>query len=90
MMKMPTEHQTDFNLDIHLIPFLQDNPFYAEVSRHIHKAPTLDIPTAAVAYDAKNDEIVMLWNPTFFASLSQREIRGVILHELSHIVFGHL
>jgi hypothetical protein len=28
---------TDFNIEKRLIVFLQENPFYAEVSRHIRK-----------------------------------------------------
>lgn len=82
--------ETEFNLDRHLISFLQDSPFFAELSRHIHKTPTRDLPTAAVAFDQKSDQITMLWNPDFFASLTDREVRGVITHEFYHLVFGHI
>ena len=87
---MFTQAETDFNLDRHLISFLQDSPFFAELSRHIQKTPTRDLPTAAVAYNEKSDEIVMYWNPEFFASLTAKEIRGVITHEYYHLVFGHV
>lgn len=82
--------QTEFNLDRHLVSFLQDSPFFAELSRHITKVPTEDMPTAAVAFDQKRDDLVLFWNPEFFASLSDREIRGVLTHEFYHLVFGHL
>jgi predicted metal-dependent peptidase len=82
--------ETDFNLDKHLIAFLQDSPFFAELSRHIHKVPTRSLPTAAVAFNEKTDEIVMYWNPDFFAKLSSWEIRGVLTHEFYHLVFGHI
>ena len=82
--------QTDFNLDRHLVSFLQDSPFFAELSRHITKIPTEDMPTAAVAFDQKRDDLVLYWNPQFFASLSPREVRGVLTHEFYHLVFGHL
>lgn len=82
--------QTEFNLDRHLISFLQDSPFFAELSRHITKVPTEDMPTAAVGYDMKSDDIVLYWNPKFFESLTQREVRGVLIHEFYHLVFGHL
>jgi predicted metal-dependent peptidase len=82
--------ETEFNLDRHLISFLQDNPFFAELSRHIHKTPTKSLPTAAVAYNEKTDELTLLWNPDFFAKLSQWEVRGVLTHEYYHLVFGHL
>jgi predicted metal-dependent peptidase len=81
---------TDFNLDRHLISFLQDNPFFAELSRHIHKSPTKSLPTAAVAFNEETDELTLWWNPDFFASLSPWEIRGVLTHEYYHLVFGHL
>ena len=82
---------TDFNLERHLIPFMQDVPFFAEISRHLKKIPSRDgNPTAAVTYDKKADEICLYWNPEFFESLSNWEIRGVLTHEFYHLVFGHL
>jgi predicted metal-dependent peptidase len=81
---------TDFNLDRHLISFLQDSPFFAELSRHIQKQPTRDIPTAAVTFNDKTDELCLWWNPDFFGKLSAWEVRGVLTHEYYHLVFGHL
>lgn len=82
--------ETEFNLGRHLISFLQDNPFFAELSRHIQKTPTQSLPTAAVAFNEKTDELTLLWNPEFFSKLSQWEVRGVLTHEYYHLVFGHL
>lgn len=82
--------ETDFNLERHLIPFLQDCAFFAELSRQLTKIPTLDMPTAAVAYDPKSDQITLYYNPQFLDSLSNWEIRGVLTHEFYHFVFGHL
>jgi len=59
------DDKVDFNLSRHLIPFLANNPFYSELSRHIHKHFTFDIPTAAVCYDKSADELVLFVNPTF-------------------------
>ena len=81
---------TDFNLDRHLISFLQDSPFFAELSRHIRKTPTDDMPTAAVAFDPKYDDITLYWNPEFFRGMTDQEIRGVLTHEFYHLVFCHL
>lgn len=92
-------------LSRHLIPFMQDCPFYAEMSRHIHKRPTVDIPTAAVSYDVEADELVMWYNPYFMGGgtyqdaqgntvveegLENWETRGVITHEFDHPLYGHL
>lgn len=87
---MFTPCATEFNLDRHLISFLQDNPFFAELSRHITKIPTKSLPTAAVTFDEKSDQLCLWWNPDFFAALSQWEVRGVLTHEYYHLVFGHL
>jgi predicted metal-dependent peptidase len=85
-----TPCETDFNIHVELIKFLQDNPFFAELSRHITKIPTRNIPTAGVAFNEKTDDLCLLYNPDFFSKLSQAEVRGVITHEFYHIVFGHL
>lgn len=87
-MFSPTE--TDFNLDRHLITFLQDTPFFAELSRHIRKVPTADMPTAAVAYDPTYDDLTLYWSPEFFGGLTDAEVRGVLVHEFYHLVFRHL
>ena len=97
--------ETEHKIDKHLISFLQDNPFFAELSRHIHKAPSNDLPTAAVTFDPKSGDLALWWHPPFFfggdsklpdgkvrkyAGMSDWEIRGVITHEYYHLVFGHL
>lgn len=82
--------ESDFNLERHLIPFLQDTAFYAELSRHLRKSFTKDLPTAAVTYDPKTDEMALFVNPDFAESLANWEIRGLLTHEFDHLVFGHL
>ena len=87
---MFTRCDTEFNLERHLIVFLQESPFYAELSRHIRKTSTKGLPTAGVTFNKETDELVMYWNPDFFESLSPGEVKGVLLHEYNHLVFGHL
>ena len=87
---MFSESDSKYNLDSHLISFLQDAPFFAELSRHIRKVQTRDIPTAGVGFDQQYDDITLYWNPEFFESLTNDETRGVLLHEFYHLVFGHL
>ena len=82
--------ETDFNIERHLIPFLQNCAFFAELSRQLRKIPTRDLPTAAVAYDPSEDQITLYYNPEFMDSLSNWEIRGVLTHEFYHLVFCHL
>jgi predicted metal-dependent peptidase len=87
---MFSHSDTDYNIDRHLISFLQDAPFFAEMSRYIRKTPTADLPTAGVAFDPEYDDITLYWNPDFFKSLTDAEVRGVLLHEFYHLVFCHL
>lgn len=80
----------EFNLERHLIPFLTNSTFYAELSRRIAKVSTATIPTAAVGYDMDADQITLYYNPNFMASLTDTEIRGVLMHEFLHVVFCHI
>lgn len=82
--------ETEFNLDRHIITFLNTNAFYAELSRRIYKYPTRAIPTAAVVYHKETDDIALVWNPEFFESMTHDEIMGVLKHEFMHLIFGHL
>jgi len=87
---MSTPVEPEFNIERHLIPFLQDCPFFAELSRQLPKVPTSRIPTASVAYDKKYDQVTLFYNPKFFEELSNSEVRGILTHEFYHLVFGHL
>lgn len=95
----------DYNLSRHLIPFMQECPFYAEISRHVQKRMTLDMPTAAVSFDPREDELVLWTNPCFMGGgtykdrkgnevveegLTNSETQGVLTHEFDHLVYGHL
>lgn len=84
--------ETSFRLSSHLIDLMQDSPFFCALSRMIRKVPTQDkrLPTAAITFDVKRDEVIMFWNPDFFSTLTKQEIRGVLVHEFYHFVFGHL
>ncbi len=57
--------ESDYNLSRHLIPFLQDVPFYAEISRHITKRFSTDVGTLGVCFDPKEDELSLVVNPYF-------------------------
>lgn len=82
--------ETNFNLDRHIIVFLQINAFFCSISRSLKKVPTKEIPTAAICYDPRTDDVCLAWNPDFFAGLTDWEIRGVLTHEFYHLVFCHL
>ena len=79
-----------FDLDKYLVPYLQEEPFFCEVSRYIAKRPSLAVPTAGICYNPKEEEFQMLWNPLFFCTLPEVQIFGVIKHEFMHFVCRHL
>lgn len=79
-----------FDMEKYLIPYLQEEPFFTEISRYINKRSSLSIPTAGIAYNAKEDQFVMYYNPLFFMTLPDVQVFGVIKHELYHFVCRHL
>ena len=80
----------DFDLDLHTYRLLQAEPFFAALSRRIHKSPTTAIPTAGVCMNEGSGNFEMIYNPNFFAKLSDRHKLGVLMHEMYHIVFEHV
>lgn len=87
---MFTECNTDFNIYRALSTLMAESPFYAEISRNLRKVPTNDIETAGVTYDPKRDEMCLFFNPLFMSSLPDEQQRGVLIHEMDHLVFGHV
>ncbi len=85
----PTE-VADFDLDLHTYRLLQAEPFFAALSRRIHKSSTTAIPTAGVKMNEGSGTFEMIYNPNFFAKLTDREKLGVLMHEMYHIIFEHV
>lgn len=75
--------------------FLQvymNDPFLGTVSSEVTKMVDTKMPTAYVGVrpNGRGHEVVMGFNPKFFRSLSPKERRGVIKHELYHLIFQHI
>jgi predicted metal-dependent peptidase len=81
---------TDFDLNKHTARLLMDEPFFAAVSRRIDKRASYAIPTAGVCVNPDSAQFEMLYNPNFFAKLTDEERRDVLKHEFYHIVFLHV
>ena len=81
---------TTFDLDKHTWRLLQNEPFFASLSRRIHKIATTDIPTAGVMLNKDTAQFEMVYNPEFMASLSDDHKLGVLMHEYYHIIFEHV
>ena len=82
--------ESDYDIDPHLIRFMQISSFYAELSRHVKKVVTKTIPTMAISFDPKTDDLILGVNPDFMKDLTNSETFGGIRHEYDHIVYGHL
>ena len=77
---------SDFNLNDHCFRLMQAQPFFAALSRRIQKEASTAIPTAGVRV---NDDgyFEMIYNPDFFAGLSDEQRTCVLIHEFYHLVF---
>lgn len=70
----------------------QEQPFLGVISLEITKLADEGMPTAYISArkEGKDYELVLGFNPDFMRNLSAVERRGVICHELYHLVFQHI
>ena len=87
---MSEEKKPEFDLNKHTARLLMNEPFFAGLSRRIDKQKTTSIPTAGVTVDKKSAQFVLMYNPSFFEKLSDKEKLGVLKHEFYHLVFEHV
>jgi len=80
---------SDFNLNDHCFRLMQAQPFFAALSRRIQKEASTAIPTAGVRV-SEDGYFEMIYNPDFFAGLSDEQRTGVLIHEFYHLVFEHV
>ena len=81
---------SDFNLNMHVHRLLQDEPFFASLSRRINKQSSRAIPTAGVTVNKDTLQFEMLYNPDFLGGLPEKQVKGVLIHEFYHLVFEHV
>jgi len=79
-----------FDLKLHAYRLLMDEPFFAALSRKIEKRAVTAIPTAGVRVDPETAQFEMIYNPDFFASLPEEQVKGVLKHEFYHLIFEHV
>lgn len=80
----------DFDLNMHTARLLMDEPFFAAISRRIDKRASFALPTAGVMVNQDTAQFEMLYNPEFFAKLTDAERQDVLKHEFYHIIFQHV
>ena len=79
-----------FDLNIHVARLLMKEPFFAALSRRIDKRASTALPTAGVRVNPETAQFEMLYNPSFFAKMSDDERTDVLKHEFYHIIFEHV
>jgi predicted metal-dependent peptidase len=93
---------SSFNLNMHTHRLLQDEPFFAALSRRIDKRATTSVPTAGV-HITQDGRFEMLYNPDFMERMIEecgetkenrdnpfRWVRGILMHEFYHLIYGHV
>ncbi len=76
-----------FDIKPHLVAMMLEEPFYGKVLRTVTKVATDRIRTAGVL--AKDGDLKMWYNKAFLAALPGKHIRGVMKHEMLHLIFEH-
>ena len=79
-----------FDLKLHAYRLLMDEPFFAALSRRVEKREDRSIPTAGVRVNPESAQFEMFYNPEFFESLPEEQVRGVLKHEFYHLIFEHV
>jgi len=79
-----------FDLNKHTFRLLRNEPFFSAVSRRVNKTATTAVPTAGVRVNPDTAQFEMVYNPDFFAKLSDDHKQGVLMHEFYHIIYGHI
>ena len=91
-----------FNLNMHTHRLLSDEPFFAALSRRIDKRACSSVSTAGVRV-TDDGRFEMVYNPDFFSRIVEecgntkenrenpyRWVRGVLMHEFYHLIYGHV
>jgi predicted metal-dependent peptidase len=78
----------NYDLEQDIYRLLMKESFFAALARHLCKIPSNSVPTAGVRID-NDGRFEMVYNAKWFASLPDDKRRGVIKHELYHLILEH-
>ena len=81
---------TEFDHDF--LKIYMDEPFIGTISAEVSKVADYDMPTAYVGMrpNGRSYEVIMGFNPNFMRSLNAAQRKGVIKHEMYHLIFQHI
>ena len=96
MVESETKTETQYDLDMRIYRLLQDEPFFALLSRQLNKVPTDTIMTAGIRFNKEQSRYELIYNPEFLAGKNEqlpldgpRQEKWVLMHELYHASLGH-
>jgi len=69
------------------ISFLRENPFFANISLYLNLIETRNMPMPTMGIDYEGN---LYFDPDYVKSLTFSELKGVIAHEVLHLVLQHL
>ena len=85
-----------YDLDMRIYKLLQDEPFFAILSRQLNKVASNSVPTAGIRFNKDDACYEMVYNPRFLAGeIPHLPLNGltqekwVLMHELYHASLGH-
>jgi len=81
--------KASYDLQKWIYSLLDDEPVFAAISRIIEKTVDNNMPTAYVTANAFGG-IRMGYNEEFFSSLTRKQRKGIVKHELLHVMLGHI
>jgi predicted metal-dependent peptidase len=81
------ERLKNFELSPYLVNLIGHEPFYSRILRSMTKIETDKVPTAGV--NTTYEKFNLYWNRNFMASLTDRQVIGVLKHECLHLLFEH-
>ena len=79
----------DFDISDHIYRLLQDEPYFAALSRQINKREDKSIPTAGIRYNKDTKSYEMFYNSDFIQQFDDPQQKFILMHEMYHASFGH-
>lgn len=68
---------------------LMEYPLHWVILSSLRIVEDRGVPTMAVA-SAEGASAVLFYNPAFVEGITEEERKGVLVHEINHVIFGHL
>ena len=78
-----------YNLEKDIYHLLNDEPYFAVLSRTLDKRQSDTIPTAGIKFNPERVTYELVYNPEFMRNLPDKTKKWVLMHELYHASLGH-